>query len=1789
MEKGMVPSDTTSDGVRLSSVLPLELGTSTVGSTEIVRNEISERFGSLPKPVNQLIESVTNFPGTSNSNYQIILENQSTQLRNMQRTHAVHTASSFLGTFVPRVQQLLGTHTHSSVRVIAIMDGLRSSNEIRQAEAAADLAEMLLLGNEESLPNLPIKEIVSVLILLLQKEHNFELMLTAARCLSNMLEALPRALPIVVDAVPYLLERLKRIECIDVAEQSLMALEVMSKRNGKNIMSAGGIAATISHLDFFSVPSQRLAFQIAANCALYVTANDFGHVRESLPELTQRLLIEDKRCLESICILFCRLVDNLRGHCDKLREIAGQNFDFLKNIQQLLHIQPCAIGPNTFQSVIRMLRYMAARCSDIAVALIDMDVQGYTVVDCARTIRFLIVGTESTDRLIEVVNRPPQHLQELVFLAGELLPPLPVDGIFSIDSVMLRSHGGTNDIASIQWLWKDDTCQWLPYNNFDSRIIEMAHSNNENELTLQINSNVYRLDLNRMLQINHVTGKERQILRRSNIQRTKTSAEQDKRQELLYKDPVKIEQVVQMLFPILSGPALRYESLRLMLRMVYPSNAELLKSLGELPLAGHVASALASPRSKDLCVVASALQLVHILVERLPALYVPLFKREGVAHEVEKLSKMKCESPPQLPPVHPPPSVITMAPARMRVGIKSKAAATVTSAEHDSIIQKQSSSRSRSSQPSNASSSSTFGISENSTRVIISPSGGRHRRKASPESPISKKDSRRKTGSAAFLQSLRLPSFRMPGTSSSSTSQEVVATNASTLSSFFPSFTSANSSIVHTSGGESLSASFTVNSGARSRLIFPYGGVASSHFSGPYNSYQSNSLSTSGQSYSLSSAASSHSSSTLNRYQKDKVRHWIRKEADYLTQKYLSTFMAGNDMDSPSNIVRMSAVARTLLGSIDVGSSPLVELKEIILENDVSPFELNHSGVLSALSKYLISATTDLQPPRKLRLKRFAAVFMSLDPDNLRPAGGSVCWLAFETLLLKLLASIAQLEQFQVKMTDMGSLFGTNSGQLRGAQAMRFFQTHQIRCNLRRHPSCRELREWRRGHGSIKVDPLTSVAAIERYLIDRGIGIVRNEDSSGDEDGSDDDEMPSDGANFSNNSPNQTRIEILINDEKIPDSITILQAIRQFSNVSNENNDQVAATANLFANTHTLYYRAAPNQMHHEADAIANMKILPPSKNRERKKIDERLWIGGEVPMSECPLDPYLSESLPVNIDDPCVPSLILLRLLYGLNRFWWSLFDDEDVPPTSHAPLLANSSFHCPKLNAKVSRQLSDFLSVATQQIPNWVSDLIKTVPFIFTFSSRRNYLYSSAFGRDRALMHLVNQVDGGQTDGESGRLTPRLERRKVSIKRDDLLRQAEQALNSLGNSKAMLEVGFEGEVGTGFGPTLEFYSTVSREIQRHSLRLWHGSASWGDTGDKDSPAVEYTVSAYGLYPAAQSIHCNKQRETRIKKFEFLGRLLAQVLIDARMLDLPLNPVFFKWLCGEEKFFGLADLEVFDKELYSSLRYLSTSEASALESLEQYFTLPSDESVELMKGGKNRLVDSSNVMQFIKLVAHWQLVEGVRREMEAVRIGFESVVNISELSIFTSEEVSMEELFCGCSEANWSKIWSENALQTAIKPDHGYTHDSDQIRWLIQMLASYNYEMQRKFLQFVTGSPKLPVGGFRSLNPPLTVVKKSGSYMSGEEELPSAMTCYNYLKIPAYSSYEVERSDSTNGWMDSITAKYGTSSPKFLQPMESTKREMLLVEKQNTTEKYRSVNKQRVHNRYNALYQESI
>lgn len=49
---------------------------------------------------------------------------------------------------------------------------------------------------------------------------------------------------------------------------------------------------------------------------------------------------------------------------------------------------------------------------------------------------------------------------------------------------------------------------------------------------------------------------------------------------------------------------------------------------------------------------------------------------------------------------------------------------------------------------------------------------------------------------------------------------------------------------------------------------------------------------------------------------------------------------------------------------------------------------------------------------------------------------------------------------------------------------------------------------------------------------------------------------------------------------------------------------------------------------------------------------------------------------------------------------------------------------------------------------------------------------------------------------------------------------------MQDFGHSKALLEIQYENEVGTGLGPTLEFYALVSTELQKSDLGLWNDNS---------------------------------------------------------------------------------------------------------------------------------------------------------------------------------------------------------------------------------------------------------------------------------------------------------------------------------------------------------------------------
>lgn len=80
----------------------------------------------------------------------------------------------------------------------------------------------------------------------------------------------------------------------------------------------------------------------------------------------------------------------------------------------------------------------------------------------------------------------------------------------------------------------------------------------------------------------------------------------------------------------------------------------------------------------------------------------------------------------------------------------------------------------------------------------------------------------------------------------------------------------------------------------------------------------------------------------------------------------------------------------------------------------------------------------------------------------------------------------------------------------------------------------------------------------------------------------------------------------------------------------------------------------------------------------------------------------------------------------------------------------------------------------------------------------------------------------------------------------------------------------------------------------------------------------------------------------------------------------------------------------------------------------------------------------------------------------------------------------------------------------------------SKTVKYLLETMTELSADEQRQFLLFVTGSPRLPPGGFKSLEPKLTIVRREAGENDPDSYLPSVNCCFYYLKLPEYSTKEI-------------------------------------------------------------------
>lgn len=262
------------------------------------------------------------------------------------------------------------------------------------------------------------------------------------------------------------------------------------------------------------------------------------------------------------------------------------------------------------------------------------------------------------------------------------------------------------------------------------------------------------------------------------------------------------------------------------------------------------------------------------------------------------------------------------------------------------------------------------------------------------------------------------------------------------------------------------------------------------------------------------------------------------------------------------------------------------------------------------------------------------------------------------------------------------------------------------------------------------------------------------------------------------------------------------------------------------------------------------------------------------------------------NVDDV----LKLLKVLYQLSFAGSEAIDEVLI-----------DDFHSKKIINKLGQQLQDSVVVASGCLPPWCDHFSCHCPIILPLDTRLSFFHATAFGTARSIIWLQNKRDAQLERSRSAFRRDdlpefrigRLKHERVRVPRDDdLLLWAMQVLKCHAPRKAVLEIEFMGEEGTGLGPSLEFYTLVAVQLQRKDLGMW-----WCDDdelhsqSDNQENPHKYVRRSGGLFPAPlpqDSEGIEKVEEL----FHFLGSFLAKSIQDSRLVDMPFSTAFLKLMC---------------------------------------------------------------------------------------------------------------------------------------------------------------------------------------------------------------------------------------------------------------------------------------------------
>ncbi|KAF1733925.1 putative ubiquitin fusion degradation protein [Beauveria bassiana] len=1629
------------------------------------------------------------------------------------------------------LRALTGMMSGLTARLRELLNNLREDDLSLQVIALQELSELLLVSNEDNLaghfsPDAFVRELVQ----LMNKEESPEVMLLACRCLANLMEALPASVANVVygNAVPVLCSKLLEISFIDLAEQSLSTLEKISVEYPSSIVREGGLTACLSYLDFFATSTQRTAVTIAANCCRNIPDDSFPVVRDVMPILLNVLSSNDQRVVEQASLCVSGIVESFKHQATKLEELVS--VDLLRAVLRLLVPGTTnLIGSSIHTQFLRVLAFTARASPRLSAELFKLHVvetlyQILTGVSPPSGTEDVASKLDSVVIMQALIHRPREQIIETLNVICELLPGLPKDA--------------------------------------DPMYGDFVEFNGQNP------------------EPTSAVGDTRQ-------------SPAEKRLSLLDGCKDEVRRFALIIFPTLTDVfsstvnlSVRQKVLQAQIKMLSNLDEKILEeSLVPVPYASFLASILSQQDHPSLVML--GLQATELLLSRLDRIYRYQLYREGVVLEIEKLSTQVPEE-----------SAHDLA----KKGDDDGGENSPTSEDEDededhddeegegnhgeeTAQAEQVRDEPETAEPEDEEDEDHNNQDQDENVGDESPVSSSSSSASEPAAPPRRYLANTRGTKAhicqvakKFLESHENEDHSRDMKAKASLIMDNLTKLAGDLEKFYLQRTSADLSPgvgralfarlaaqFDTDPLESVTSAELLSSGLVRSLMEvlsnPDEDLARLAQSTFLEVFMGKSIK------SKSKTATAESPVTPFSMMIHKLQDLLSRSEHYeVVTVHHNTFdgnrtspasMLGKQIrlrleaDDDSNIPRpyrnimVSIHAIATFRSLDDYLRPRISLSE-------RPRIARRDGITQALAA-MAGLPLGGTPGSRL------ADSSPFSPGSVPPPPPLAGMSPGTPHLRRAVSSKPPRHPTTPTSADQ------TAGPSRSGKSLRRSSRRQATSSDPRSPAkpardedeaeqsnleCADEKQISEDDEDIAdssaldaivgelqdmdeepVVPTTNdPSAIDFEVAPTGGVTARKEDGTKIATPSSEDKRPArqkhtaltstpagssrpmSYASALQSVPQDWHIEFTLDDKVISNETTIYRAI--FMSAT-KTEDQLISRS-IWSATHPIKFKRVPGP-----PAVAPTSV---TTNTEAE--------------SESP------DGIPASLaKNPTTASILrLLNILHELNE------NIEDVLITNdHQTVSLNveppSQFVSTKLTAKLNRQLEEPLIVASSCLPSWSEDLARLYPFLFPFETRHLFLQSTSFGYARSMARWQNaQAEDNRRDRHNERpFLGRLQRQKVRISRLKILESALKVMELYGASQSILEVEYFEEVGTGLGPTLEFYSTVSKEFAKKKLRLWR---------DIDSPGSDEFVSGpSGLFPRPLSAEelGTPNGERILHLFKMLGKFIARSMIDSRIIDIHFNPIFFRIsdaaAAGVKP--SLGAVKVVDPGLARSLKAIKKYSIAKkaidedpnrtpaqkvadtenicidgvrLDDLCLDFTLPGYPGIELETNGSQKRVTIDNVDAYLDKVIDMTLGSGVRAQVDAFGAGFSQVFPYSALSAFTPAELVA--LFGKVNED-----WSLETLTDSIKADHGFNMDSRSVKNLLQVMSEFALSERREFLQFITGSPKLPIGGFRSLTPMFTVVCKPSEHpYTSDDYLPSVMTCVNYLKLPDYTDHDTMR-----------------------------------------------------------------